>query len=188
MCVVIAPAVQVALAAATAIAQQVEQNRQANAQDKVNRAKSKFAQEQANAAAKRQHAALRRRQDEKRTAAAAEIESVTNQALKSAGLARVSAASSGAAGLAVAGVLADVARQESRLVRDVERRQEFEGLQFETQGQGFQDQLRGRLFSSQFLPAPRTNLLGAALNVGAATVSSVNQNTTIVDGKRQFIG
>lgn len=178
---------QAAVTVAAVVAQQIESQRQARAQDKVGRAKAKFAQQEATAAAKRQHDGLRRRETEKAQAAASEVEQVTKQALKSSGLARVSAAVSGAAGLSVAGVLADVAMQESRLAGNVERRREFEGLQFQDQSAGFNDQLRGRLFSSQFLPAPRTNLLGAALNIGAGAVGAINDNTTVIDGERQFV-
>ena len=168
--------VQGGLGVATAVSSFAQNNAAADAVNAGRRAEAELNKQLAENAARRQYSGLSRRRVENRAAAAQEIESVSLQALKATGLARVSAGAGGAAGQSVAALLADITTQEARFRGNVVTRQAFEDAQFEQEREAIGDQLVGRLFSSQFRPVSEPSFLNLALGVGSSIFESINDN------------
>ena len=175
------PAAPFAIAAGLQVAQGAlnftQKDRAVRAQNAFNRDRFETTKELAEESAQRQLGAIRLRARETSEAAALEIQQVTEDALRAAGLARVSAAASGAAGASVAALIGDFAADEIRFRDTVTRRQAFEDLQFESEADAIRLNLRGRLLSAQPIPLARPSPLNALLGIGAGVFGAFQQNT-----------
>jgi len=137
--------------------------------------------------AKRQTAGLARKQLEVRQANTREMQQITKNALKSAGLVAVSAGAGGVSGTAVTEILGDFVTQEDEFQTTIARRGAFQEVQFATEQEAIRDATIGRISSLEPIPVAKPSLFNAALGIAGGVIGSYNANSFIDDqGNRQL--
>lgn len=132
-----------AVFAVTAAIQAQQQKKASDATNRFNQRRADLVRDAANDAAKSRFAGLAARTKESRELAQQETQNITNQALKAAGVARLSGA-----GASVGAVISDLAAQKAGLTAGIARREEFSDTQSELEAQAAREQARGRILGA----------------------------------------
>lgn len=160
-----------ALTAATTAYTTYQQKVNADAQEKYQKELHKFNSQVATENALRNYAALQRRQVQEREAAAIDIQQIAAQSTAAQGTARAAAATAGTAGLSVEALVADFERDELAFQDQVRRTSTFRDEQFRLEAEGVRAGLQGQILSTLPQPVQQPDFVGAALRIGASSVS-----------------
>jgi hypothetical protein len=153
---------------ASSVANGVQANMNANAQDKYGQMVSKMNADMAKEAMIADYTALGKRISEQEEAAYQEIEAAHKDSARLVSFMATSAGESGVSGQSLQGLLDTIKQQELDIQGSTIRQMEFARYAAEKEGRAVELQTKGRLISGMYMPAQRPGMLGTVLGAASA--------------------
>ena len=153
---------------ASAVANGVQANMNANAQDKYGQMVSKMNADMAKESMIADYTALGKRISEQEEAAYQEIEAAHKDSARLVSFMATSAGESGVSGQSLQGLLDTIKQQELDIQGSTIRQMEFARYAAEKEGRAVELQTKGRLVSGMYMPAQRPGILGTVLSAASA--------------------
>lgn len=153
---------------ASSVANSVQANMNANAQDKYGQMVSKMNADMAKESMIADYTALGKRISEQEEAAYQEIEAAHKDSARLVSFMATSAGESGVSGQSLQGLLSTIKQQELDIQGSTLRQMEFARYAAEREGRAVELQTKGRLISGMYMPAQRPGILGTVLGAASA--------------------